>query len=67
MSWRKEEGKTYLDKFRKYFSPEDIINAMNTEGVYPRFIFERHGLKLGYNEEKNKRLKEILDNFYLEK
>jgi len=61
---RKKEGKTLFNKFKRYFSKNDIIDAMNTDGVFPRFIFENHGIELGFGKEVNIRLKEILDKFY---
>lgn len=64
MPGRKEEGKSYLDQFRKHLSVEDITNAMNLDDVFPRFIFENHGIELGFGTEANIRLREMLNKFY---
>ncbi len=64
MPLRHKEGKSYLDKFRKYFSKNDMINVINTNDFLSRFIFENHGLEIGYGEERNTKLKEILNKFY---
>lgn len=66
MPRRKKEGKPFISRFKEYFSANDIIDVMNTGGVFPRFIFESHGIELGFGKEANTRLKEILGKFYLE-
>lgn len=64
MPGRKEVGNTYLDQFKEHFSQDDMIDIINTKGVFPRFIFERHGIELGFGDEANTRLGEILNKFY---
>ncbi len=64
MPLRGKEGKSYLDKFRKYFSKNDMINVINANDFHSRFIFENHRIEIGYDEERNSKLKEILNKFY---
>ena len=64
MPLRQKEGKSYLDKFKKYFSKNDMINVINANDFLSRFIFENHGVEIGYGEERNSKLKEILSKFY---
>jgi len=65
---RKEEGQEYLNNFVKYFSAKDMINICNTQGVFVEFILEREcGIKVGVGtEERNKRINEIISNFFIE-
>lgn len=65
MPGRKKEGKPFINRFKKHFSKNDILDVINTDGVYPRFIFESHGIELGFSDRMNKKLKEVLDKFYL--
>ncbi|KKT58106.1 MAG: hypothetical protein UW51_C0006G0193 [Candidatus Amesbacteria bacterium GW2011_GWA1_44_24] len=64
MPLRNEGEKSYLDEFRRYFSRTDIIDVIKVNDFYSRLIFERHGIEIGYGEEKNTKLKEILNKFY---
>lgn len=65
MPLRKEEGKPYLDEFRKYFPRNDLVNIINANDFPSRLIFENHGVEIGYGEERNIKLKEILNKFYI--
>ncbi len=67
MPGRKEEGKVYINKFKEYFSENNITDAMNMDGVFANFIFEQHGIELSFGEEANKRLGEMLSKFYNKK
>lgn len=62
---RRKEGTVYIKKFKKFFTKKDIIKIMNTESIYPRFIFEQQGINLGIGDEVNIKLNNILDEFYL--
>ena len=64
MPLRQKEGKSYLDKFKNIFSKNDMINVINANDFLSRFIFENHGVEIGYGEERNSKLKEILSKFY---
>lgn len=67
MPVRKEEGEIFLGQFKKHFSRNDTLEAMNTERLLTRFIFEDHGIAISYdNNEKETKLTEILDKFYTE-
>lgn len=61
---RKKKGKAYINRFREFFSKEDMLKIINTEGVYPRFIFEQHGVDLGIGHEIQKRIENTLNKFY---
>lgn len=64
MPGRRNEGKEYLDKFRKTFSREDMIEVINTYGPLYGWIFEKHGIDLGTGEETLQKLPLVLDRFY---
>ncbi|MDX9856123.1 MAG: hypothetical protein RBS86_04910 [Candidatus Moranbacteria bacterium] len=64
MHGRREEGKEFIEKFKKCINRDDVIDAMNTNRVYPRFIFESNGIELGFGKEGKKRFHEILNKFY---
>lgn len=64
MPGRKDEGKEYLGKFRNVYSSNDIIEAMSIEGVYPRWIFERHGISIRTGKDTDVDFQNIIDKFY---
>jgi hypothetical protein len=64
MPGRKEEGKEYIEKFRKYFSAEDMFEIINRSTSFYRFVFERQGIELGIGHEVPLRLEKILRSFY---
>jgi len=64
MPLKRKEGKSYLDKFKKYFSKNDMINVINANDFHSRCIFDNHGVEIGYGEERNPKLKEILNKYY---
>jgi len=67
MPLRKNEGRPFIVKFKKYFSREDIVDTINTQKISTKYIFEDHGIDLAYGIERNKRLKEIIKEFYFQK
>ncbi len=64
MPLRRKEGKSYLNEFKKYFSKNDMIAVISANDFLSRFIFENHGVEIGYGEERDTRLKEVLNKFY---
>ena len=61
---RSKEGKVFIRNFKKHFSKEDIVKAIRIQGISVRYIFEGHMVELGYGQDRNKRLKETLEEFY---
>lgn len=62
----KERSLSSVEKFKKYFSRDDIESVINNQNIFfpVRFIFERHGIDLGIREEPKRRIVKILDDFY---
>ena len=61
---RKAECGQFVSQFRRFLTVKDIIDAMNTDGIFPNFIFERHGINLGYGKEADNKLSMILKDFF---
>jgi hypothetical protein len=57
-------GLKYRNKFKKYFSKEDMKIIINTDGFLPKLIMRSYGIELGVGEEINSKIDSILDNFY---
>jgi hypothetical protein len=61
---RKAERGQFISQFRRFLTVKDIIDAMNTDRIVPNFIFERHGINLGYGKEADNKLSKILEEFF---
>lgn len=64
MPGRKEEGKEYIKKFKNIFSIDNVIEAIETQGVFPRFIFENHMKGIDYEGKTNMTYSKLIKDFY---
>ena len=64
MPGRKKEGNVYLVKFKSTLSKDNIIEAINIEGIFPQWIFERHGISIRTGKDMNIDFQNIIEKFY---
>lgn len=59
-----KEDEEYIQKFKKYFSRNDLVKIINSDIFLTRFIFQRHYIDIGFGEERNRKLIKIINEFY---
>ena len=64
MPSRRIEGKPYINKFKKYFTQNDLKEVINTNSYLVYRIFENHGVNIDYGEEGKIQIEKIISKFY---
>jgi hypothetical protein len=65
MPGREGGGRKYIDRFKEFFTKEDMREIINRDMFYTQLIFQRLGIiDLGVGINLTVRLKDILNEFY---